>query len=294
MEKDGADLTIASKSPSPKLTTSHISTFASVNKPSAHTLSKVHAISKSPPNASRIYGASAKQSAESQPMTASSSSSSHPAEHINGTAADGNGASPYGTRSRNRTGNPRPNYAEDREPDADFEFTSGKRIQGAAIPSSQIHTALDKVSEPNTRRPSNPSIATQASLPKPTTSTISKDNLPGMSSFSAYPETLAVAQAPAPSRKRKAPGAAPPNNTISTPPQHVVPAPSRRPALNSVSASMKTSNLMTFEGCKGFLKNGKLKADDGTILGVDGTCSTPAYFAVHFKRIYDGMLLTSF
>ena len=284
MEKEGANLANPSKSPSPHPTTIHVSTFASVNKPSAHTTSKVQAKSKSPPHASRVNGASAKQSAGSQPMTASSSSSSHPAEYPNGTATDGNGASPYGTRSRNRTGNSRPNYAEDREPDVDFDFTSGKRIQRAATPTSQVHTGLDKLSEPSTRRPSNPSIANQASLPKSTTSTVSKDNLPGMSSFSAYPETLAAPQAPAPSRKRKAPGAAPPSQATSTPLQHAVAAPSRRTVSNPLSSLTRASSLMTFESCKSYLKNGKLKADDGTVLGVDGTSSNAANCSVKIKQ----------
>ncbi|CAI4216562.1 unnamed protein product [Parascedosporium putredinis] len=40
---------------------------------------------------------------------------------------DTSSSSPYGTRSRNRTGNARPNYAEDKDMDLDYEYLPPKK-----------------------------------------------------------------------------------------------------------------------------------------------------------------------
>jgi len=66
---------------------------------------------------------------ESQPMTASNSTSSHLSAKDASNAIGSN--VPYGTRSsRNRTGAARPNYAEDKELDVEFEAVSTKDNSG--------------------------------------------------------------------------------------------------------------------------------------------------------------------
>ena len=72
-------------------------------------------------------------SLQSQPMTATASTSSS----LQPPLENGDNPSSYGTRSRNRTGGPRPNYAEDKELDLEIEalskpIRSSKRSSAAA------------------------------------------------------------------------------------------------------------------------------------------------------------------
>lgn len=230
--------------------------------------------SKSPQHNPHLPSNSAAKSTnlESLPMTATSSSSSMPSDQQANNSTDATGASPYGTRSRNRTGNPRINYAEDREVEMEYEWSSTKRphaASGSSMPNTAQSGDGDKPSAANTRRSSTtvpiaPPPNNKAALP-----TVQKDHLPGMSSFSVNPEPNAAP--PAPSRKRKAPGNGPATlHTSSTVTQTPAPAIPRRTAgVPNLKVSRET-NLMTFENCHGYLKNGKLKADDGTILAVNG------------------------
>ncbi len=210
---------------------------------------------------------------ESQPMTTSSSSSSLPPDQQMDTA----GASPYGTRSRNRTGNARPNYAEDRELEMEYEWTPHKKSHGAlsaTMPSNLQSGESDKASAGNTRRSST---ATPNGVPPSSKATISNaqnNSIPGMSSFSVHPDNNVAPPAPIPTRKRKAPGSGlvtshtPPNAT-----QAPASAVSRRHGVPPQPSRLRPTNLMTFEGCQWYLKNGRLKADDGTVLAVNGMSS---------------------
>ena len=207
---------------------------------------------------------------ESQPMTTSSSSSSLPPDQ----QIDTTGASPYGTRSRNRTGNTRPNYAEDRELDMEYEWASGKKSQGAlgsTMPSNLQSGESDKASAGNTRRSSTAALNGLTTSNKTTIPNPQNNNIPGMSSFSVHPDYNVASAVPVPTRKRKAPGSGPvasytPPIATQAPPS----AMSRRNGASSQSSRLRPTNLMTFESCQCYLKNGKLKADDGTILAVNG------------------------
>ena len=266
------------KSPTPH--TTQISSFTSINKhPTAKAPPPSAPLTSSPPNATRINGASALHlPAESHPMTATSSSSSLPSDQQNGGTTDTNGASPYGTRSRNRGGNTRPNYAEDRDADLDFDYTSNKKPQAAVLPAAAYISDIDKSSGSNTRRSSNTALPVSTHPAKLTSANASKDNLPGMSSFSVNPESSNLTSTPAPSRKRKAPGAAPVNQTPSVTTHPAATATSRRATSTLGVTPSRTSNLMTFENCQCYLRNGKLRADDGTLLSIDGTCKVMPCF----------------
>lgn len=218
-----------------------------------------------------FHSAAKSTNLESQPMTATSSSSSMPPDQQANNSMDATGASPYGTRSRNRTGNPRPNYAEDREVEMEYDWSSTKRPHAGSGP-SMPHTTQpgdgDKASAANTRRssttlPTAPPTTNKATLP-----TVQKDHLPGMSSFSVNPEPSTAPTAP--SRKRKAPGNGP-TTSHTSPAVTQTPAPglSRRVVSVSNPKAPRETNLMTFENCRGYLKGGKLKADDGTVLSVN-------------------------
>ncbi|KAL8740770.1 MAG: hypothetical protein Q9190_006559 [Brigantiaea leucoxantha] len=209
--------------------------------------------------------------ADSHPMTTNSSSTSTSLSSTHGAnLMDVNGPSPYGTRSRNRTGNTRPNYAEDREQDTDYDWVSTKKLQNTSNqPSSNsLPTEDSEGSGVNTRRRSL--TTTNGSVGSKSIAAASiKDQIPGMSSFSVNPESHGASQPP--TKKRRAPGAVPTSasattNTISSTANGV----SRKSGAAAHFHSNRETNMLSFETSQGFLKNGKLKADDGTALGVDG------------------------
>ncbi|KAI9843851.1 MAG: putative PHD type zinc finger protein with BAH domain-containing protein [Thelocarpon superellum] len=212
-----------------------------------------------------------------EPMRATSSASSN-ASQRDGSVGASNGASPYGTRSRNRTGGVRPNYAEDREMEVDYDDTSGATHPAdhaavkptSADPSSTTHaTTRDRTTSGiSTRRTSaamasGANAATTAAHPP---SASSKDTIPGTSSFFANPATTTTAPV---SKKRKAPtstqtGAGPTATALASQ------ATTRRAsAITSSTSSTRLSNMLTFELSQGYVKHGKIKADDGTTLAVN-------------------------
>lgn len=213
----------------------------------------------------------------SQPMTATSSSSSVALDHQANNSGDSNGPSPYGTRSRNRTGNARPNYAEDREPEIDFDWSSAKKrsrgVSGSGVAGSALSAEAERTSGSNTRRSSNSAGTPVVINGKATTVTGPRDHIPGMSSFSVNPEPASNVPASASSRKRKAPG-----NGLTT--SHASSSTSRtslslsqrrQGAAGVPSAtSMRATNIMTFENCQGCLRNGRLEADNGDVLSING------------------------
>ena len=206
----------------------------------------------------------------SQPMTTSSSSSSVPSAQTTNTM-DTSGSSPYGTRSRNRNGKMRPNYAEDRELDMDYDSNTGKKSQapsGGASSNPVQSGEINQFSTVNTRRSS---LTGSGAAPGKTAATVSasKDYIPGMSSFSLNPDVNSAPQPP--SKKRKAPGS---SSTTASPyldmTQNTAYPPPRRTASTASAAKFRETNMLTFENCQGYLKNEKLKADDGTVLGLNG------------------------
>jgi len=238
-------------------------------------------IMNAPPCAPAIEGlnkaadteAQAMREATSQPMTASNSMSSNPSSKDVGT-----GAAPYGTRSRNRTGNSRPNYAEDKEMDADFEIApsgkeTGRKAIKAADAAAAAAAAQSNALEPGKSVPSTKKSNT-IDNEQVTMQNHHKDPIPGTSTFSANPTTpSATAQ---PSKKRKANGQ--PTTTASQP--QAQPAATSNPSIQAVTrrasmaaqvaAGFRESNMLTFDNCGARLKDKKLVADDGTILQVNG------------------------
>ena len=178
------------------------------------------------------------------------------------------GPSPYGTRSRNRTGSYRPNYAEDRELDVDCEWSSSKKSHPTSTAANQPQAIdTEKTSSTGTRRQTANSVASAAVKAGPTGATNSKDFIPGMSTFSVHSE--ASVNTPPHSRKRKAPGS---NSTANNTSGHVSTHSATRKASHAIPSvgGPRESNMFSFEISQGYLKHGKLKADDGTLFGVNG------------------------
>ncbi|KAF2771935.1 hypothetical protein EJ03DRAFT_325177 [Teratosphaeria nubilosa] len=162
-------------------------------------------------------------------------------------------AATYGTRSRNRAGNARINYAEDQE--MDFEFSS------AATATSKKKSA-NEPSHAGHETTINGQRATNGARSNDKTSEKQKDSTP------------AASTEPAPlSKKRKAAGSL--SQQAQTPPSSSAPAPSVAMRKFAASAAAGTTmaretNLMTFTKHKSCLnKKGELVADDGTKLCVN-------------------------
>lgn len=224
-------------------------------KPAANVLAATAGVAEGATNEQRTLA--------SEPMTASTSTSSLLS------IKDPEIAAPYGTRStRNRGGASRPNYAEDREMEMDFEYhASAKDADGKK-----------KAQHGDANAPSDPSLhygrRAGGEVIFNGTTTMSKEHIPGTSTFSANPSP----SGPPPSKKRKAvPAAASTQANIPIAQNGIAHGnTSTRGAYVAAQASsgIRDTNMLSFEGCGARLKNGKLVADDGTILEVNGRLIT--------------------
>ena len=242
---------------------------------------RITSSSTSPPAPPNLPPSALEPSAntDSQPMTTTSSASSAFPPQVR-SVMDENGQSPYGTRSRNRTGNSRPNYAEDRELDIEYDWAPASkkaRDTSTSTSSTNLQSEENESSGVSTRRRSL-TTAVLSSVPKVGNPTIPKDQIPGMSSFSVYPESGDPPQPP--SKKRKAPGAVPaaPSNPLTGTASTANHTTSRKTPKAVSAHPSRSSNILTFETSQGCLKNGELTADDGTGLNVNGTYLP----AIHF------------
>ncbi|KAB8299281.1 hypothetical protein EYC80_001361 [Monilinia laxa] len=194
-------------------------------------------------------------------ITATNSASSNRSNNHAG--ANGMGGAAYGTRSRNRTGTSRPNYAEDKEMDVDIEIAAAMKEgrKAARASDSRPSTSTDNTSS------ITPAKKTTAPEPEPvaTTQSNNKEPIPGTSTFSANPSAPTTQNS-----KKKKPPAHPAANATPSLSQNVVQNGSSTHT-NSlrVNMAMHESNMLTFDNCGARLKDGKLVADDGTILSVN-------------------------
>lgn len=210
---------------------------------------------------------------ESQPMTTSSSASSNaPSKDAPANMASSTSA-PYGTRSRNRNGAPRPNYAEDKELDNEIEVSTPSRDnigrKGARTADATTTSSVDS-GRPSAHSRKGLSADTDQAIP---TQAHYKEPIPGTSTFSANP--AGATPHTSTSKKRKA---------TSQPSLVVLPPHAQSHASSSAtqtitrrasmamqaSSSFRESNMMTFENCGGVMKDDCLVADDGTVLKVNG------------------------
>ncbi|KAI3328401.1 hypothetical protein F4824DRAFT_411821 [Ustulina deusta] len=184
------------------------------------------------------------------------------------------GPSPYGTRSRNR-GQARPNYAEDRDLDVEMEDAfPEKKEEEPKKGMRQANAATNGTGDANK--------TTASSTRKGAAADDSKSASSHGTSKDAHPTapTTANATGPAtssgPSKKRKATTQATANNMHSqtntptpTPTTSSAVTGTRRGAAQAAAhagAGYKETNMLSFEKCGGIPKDGKMVADDGTVL----------------------------
>ncbi|KAI3329185.1 hypothetical protein HD806DRAFT_519442 [Xylariaceae sp. AK1471] len=182
------------------------------------------------------------------------------------------GPSPYGTRSRNR-GQARPNYAEDKDADVEMEDAFPGKEEEHKKGVRQTNTITNGTGDANRATTSNSRKGAAADDSKTTNShATSKDT-----NSTALATANATGPAPSlgPSKKRKAATQATTNNVHS---QAGTPTPTsntsaatgtRRSAAQAAAhtgAGYRETNMLSFEGCGAMPKDGKMVADDGTIL----------------------------
>ena len=212
----------------------------------------------------------------SQPMAATNSASStsdRSAREL--TSAVTTTASPYGTRSRKRTGGTRPNYAEDRDVETDGELNGiiehsapkvknqpNEKKAGTTQTSDRVFTGV------STRRASAAhDHSTTTKNVSTVTSGSTKEPIPGTSTFSANPR----AGSPPPKKRKVTGGEKHPTGHSTNAVSGGQTSTRKASAALAPAVTVKSSNMLTFESCQKYLKHGKLKADDGTTLRVNGT-----------------------
>ena len=179
-------------------------------------------------------------------------------------SVDTSGPSPYGTRSRNRTGNARPNYAEDRDTDADSEWNSNRKGNAMSQASAKPVNA-DKTN-----------ALTRRSAPGPTAHG-PREQIPGTSSFA-----VAEGGPGSRSKKRKSPGA---STTVAAVTAQAPATSTRKSSQVAAAASTATSytNTFSFDDTKTCLVDGHLVADDKTTFAPNGSYSFPMDLQINAK-----------
>ncbi|KAF4467451.1 Lid2 complex component snt2 [Fusarium albosuccineum] len=180
-----------------------------------------------------------------------------------GTAKDAgtDTASPYGTRSRNRTGTSRPNYAEDKDIDTDvYDYYHDKKDHESKKSSRQASAAANGDAPrggANSRK-----VVTDEAKTGPSVNSSKEQQSGGSSNASTTTQSAGASQ---PSRKRKAAAQSAAGST------------SQAGSANGSSKKSTTSgppagiswpetNMLTFDDCKARPVDGRMVADDGTVL----------------------------
>jgi hypothetical protein len=250
MSEDRSSTESLPQSAEPPESVAHDSGTASRGKLQQAATSTKSAPTETPDDSAAVNGL------HSVPMTATTSSSSDG-------AFDLSAAAPYGTRSRGRNGAPRPNYAEDRDIDMDFELTSPAPLSSKVGGSSSKRSPAQQNGYSGTDSPAAEDKGPAASTRRGHAATVNgvhanagaKEAIPGTSTFST--------SAGAGSRKRKQPPSGAANSNGTSKRAHA--------AASAGAHEHRYSNMMTFEKSGARLKMGQLKADDGTVLRLNGT-----------------------
>ncbi|KAI6093814.1 hypothetical protein F4821DRAFT_221508 [Hypoxylon rubiginosum] len=219
----------------------------------------------SKPTNSKVSGESA-----TGPVTKSASPGSNPS------AKDAmSGPSPYGTRSRNR-GQARPNYAEDKDMDVDmYDAYAEKKDDEPKKSSRQNGASSNGTSDAprSTATTSRKGAAPEESKASGGPHATAKDSHSAAGTNSHNTTTAATNSTS--SKKRKAPSSSAANNAHShanTPaPTSSAATASRRNGAHSTAAPQnsvgyKATNMLCFDKCGATPKDGKMIADDGTVL----------------------------
>lgn len=208
------------------------------------------------------------------------------------TAAAESTASPYGTRSRNRTGQSRPNYAEDREMDVDLVEPAPTERRSADVRKSSRQLTSQSQSQDASRGQNGNTNGTTGSKKTAAAAAAAEDAAPATSNGSQKSsakdrssQTAAAANnsqgttsTASQSKKRKAAAISSSQGSSATPASVSAPttqANGKGSRANTAAPAIqptgyRETNLMSFDNCGARLKDGKLVSDDGVELRVDG------------------------
>lgn len=212
-----------------------------------------------------------------QPSKDSATNAPHPAQ-TSSKESEPNGEVPssYGTRSRNRPGRSRPNYAEDTE--MDFEVGAAPTNGTLSDPPSRNSVAPDgghssgvSGKKGSGSAQGNASWGNSGSNTKDNTGNL---NIPGASaSASASASTATTPSTTQPTTKRRKNAAANATNgshASAAPPSQTNGKRGNHAMVPQAAQGARESNMLTFENTGAFLKNGCLEADDGQTVHVNG------------------------
>lgn len=207
----------------------------------------------------------------SDSVTKSTSASSEPA------AKDVmSGPSPYGTRSRNR-GQPRPNYAEDKDMDTEmYDAFPDRKEQEAKKASRPIANGVPEASRTGGSSARKVATVEETQIAQP--SAPAKDSQTGTAA--ATPAATAPTPATTATTKKRKANTQPTTNGPQAQPTVAsaqILATTRRTATNAPGAGgpglgFKESNMLSFEQHGAIPEHGKLVADDGTSISKNGRC----------------------
>jgi hypothetical protein len=168
-------------------------------------------------------------------------------------------AAGYGTRSRHRSGTSRPNYAEDKDIEMDvYDYYDKKDADGAKKSSRFNATSND--SAPRGSAATRKAATADDSKAAPSQNG-ARDHISN-GTTNAQASQISAAQ---PSRKRKAAVAAAQMTSVA--------ASNKRAGTSTPQSSVTTwpeTNMLSFENCKARPQNGRMVADDGTVLEANG------------------------
>ena len=198
-------------------------------------------------------------------------------------------ARPYGTRSRNKPGSTRPNYAEDTE--MDFEVmvpAPPAKSTGNSARTSRSPPPVDSRNSPAPHVRRNPTTNGNASWQP-----VPKDSpIPGTSTFSVSNAPVAPTQG----KKRKA---VTKESTNGVPASYIPTQTNFRKSGTAPSPrGGRETNMLTFEKTQARLKDRSLEADDGTVVSVNGKLAiatsntTPRDTNVSFNSILISLVQT--
>ena len=195
--------------------------------------------------------------------------------HLSRNDSEEAAAAPYGTRSRNRPGRSRINYAEDTE--MDFEMAVPASTNGnASDPPSRSSVATES-GQPPIVSGKKGAGAGPSSAPWGNSGANAKDNQANLNisgSSATTPAAQTSTAQPTTKRRKNAAkdaangvqaGATAPSQTTKRGAQAQVQAPAA-----AATPYTRESNMMTFEFSGAVLKDGRLRADDGQTVSING------------------------
>lgn len=189
-------------------------------------------------------------------------------------------AAPYGTRSRNRPGRSRINYAEDTE--MDFEMTAAASTNGNASDQPSRSLVAAENGQPPVASGKKGAGAGPGSAPWGNPAKDNQANLSISGSSATTPAAQSsVAQPTTKRRKHAAKDATNGAQTVATAPSQTTKRSGQAQVQASAAAASpyaRESNMMTFEFSGAMLKDGRLQADDGQTVSINGK-SLPSFSA---------------